>query len=385
MIKYDCVTSPEFLAQYKAEILHPTLQRMAEYLLHVPEPFAGSHKAFFDKSLVSDLLLASPDRLIELINNIYTKFPELADRYWPAYLLENNPVPKDIETFKVKTVDDKHRLNDICFDTVKFLAQPKFENCSFLRRIKHDIEHTDNYVSRRKYLKKISQAANGYVDSSGNYLELFPGWINDFSKIFSYSELSRKLGLAIVKEWKIDVCLYCNNEGIQTRGEKNEFRADLDHFHPQSKFPFLAVTLSNLVPSGSFCNRAYKKDKDMIEFAHPYVDGVAGQTVFFIDYPAGAKVAEDNYSVRVIPQGGKIDRNLEGFEIAHLYSNDREMRSWICTTFAAVEWALGFGEIPEQLINQIVEVSKPPHAVRAKKFKVDTVNQFAGKPLLSFP
>ncbi|MBD9412127.1 hypothetical protein [Stutzerimonas stutzeri] len=385
MIKYDYTASPDFLAKYKANVVLPTQQRMAEYLRLVPKPFATSYNKFFNQSFVADLLLARPNNLVDLINKIYTAFPELADRYWPAFLLKSLPVPEDIDTLKARTADDKKRLDAICIETVKFLSQPIFYNCSFIKHIKSEIENAHDYISRRKYLKKLSLAACGQVDTRGDYLNIFPAWVEAFSSVFSYSDFSRKLGLSLVKEWEIDFCLYCNNEGIQTRGKKTEYRAALDHFHPQSKFPFLAVTLSNLVPSGGICNSAYKKDKDMIDFAHPYVSGVTGQTLFFIDYPAGEKIAANNYSVRVMPQGGNIDRSLQEFEIAHLYSNDREMRHWLCATFETVEWALGYGEIPRHIINQIVDISKPPHAVRAKKFKIDTVNQFAGKALLSFP
>lgn len=387
MIKYQYAPSRDFLHRYEQSVLAPTQRRMTEYLESVPKPFESYYKAFFDAFTLRDFLLCSADNLIGNIHKVYSEFPELADRYWPAYLLAGAPIPFDINKYNARSKADKEILDSICSDAFAFLDNQRFKGLTYLSWLKNNLEKATKYAEKRRILHQISKAALGYVHVNDDYLDIFPDWINDFGKVFNYPDLSSSFGHDIVNEWKIHVCLYCNNEDIQSRGEEVGFRTDLDHFHPKSKFPFLAVTLSNLVPAGGFCNQSYKKDDDMIDYAHPFVSGVSEKTLFYIEYPAGDKLTENNYSVKLRPQGGKVDRNLKGFEIAHLYSSNHEIKSWLSRTFATVDWIVGLGleDIPEQIINQIIDVSKPPHAVRAKKFMVDSVNQFAGKPVVAFP
>ncbi|GJQ61116.1 MAG: hypothetical protein SCALA702_01690 [Melioribacteraceae bacterium] len=59
-------------------------------------------------------------------------------------------------------------------------------------------------------------------------------------------------------------CPYCNFDelSIVTRnGEDNNLALlDLDHFVPQSKYPFLALSMYNLVPSCHNCNYIFKRE-----------------------------------------------------------------------------------------------------------------------------
>jgi len=387
MIKYPYAPSPDFLRRYEQTVLAPTQRRMTEHLETIPEPFKSTYTLFFDKCTLRDLLLCSADNLIGNIHKIYSEFPELADRYWPAYLLAGAPIPLDIDKYCIRSKVEKGILDGICEDAYTFLNHPRFNGLIYSSWLKKCLEEATKHSDKRRILYKISNAAFGYVKVNDDNAPNFPEWIENFSKVFNYADLSRNFGIDIVNELGIHVCLYCNNEDIQSRGEKVEFRTDLDHFHPKSKFPFLAVTLSNLVPAGGFCNQSYKRDDDMIDYAHPFVSGVSNKTLFYIEYPAGNKLTENNYSVKLMPQGGKVDRNLKAFEIAHLYSNNNEIKSWLSRTFSTVDWILGLGDedIPQQIIDQILDISKPPHATRAKKFMVDSVNQFAGKPVVMFP
>ena len=71
--------------------------------------------------------------------------------------------------------------------------------------------------------------------------------------------------------WKITglkVCPYCNRTYIpfisvgNGEGEKS-IKGQLDHFFPKDKYPYLAVSLYNLVPSCAYCNGpSGKHDKD---------------------------------------------------------------------------------------------------------------------------
>ena len=111
----------------------------------------------------------------------------------------------------------------------------------------------------------------------------------DSRKDFAY-ELTRKLDVSI--------CPYCNREFIftveipQERDTKKKciIRPELDHYYPQSKFPLLALSFFNLIPSGHICNSNIKHDKelDFKSDLHPYVESKA--RIVFI---AGMKAGEE--------------------------------------------------------------------------------------------
>jgi hypothetical protein len=76
-----------------------------------------------------------------------------------------------------------------------------------------------------------------------------------------------------LKQLNVVTCPYCNRNYIQTYLDKDGMcRADIDHFYPKSKYPFLAVSLYNFIPSCHICNSSFKNDIDtfMIPHIYPY-------------------------------------------------------------------------------------------------------------------
>lgn len=72
-------------------------------------------------------------------------------------------------------------------------------------------------------------------------------------------------------------CPYCNLDHISlvehnTPIEKIQALLDLDHFFPHSKYPFLGISLYNLIPTCRNCNEVYKKRKPFLMHTHihPY-------------------------------------------------------------------------------------------------------------------
>lgn len=71
-------------------------------------------------------------------------------------------------------------------------------------------------------------------------------------------------------------CLYCNAQFALTVGKdgvKKKLLFQLDHFFNKNRYPFLSLTLGNLIPSCSTCN--ISKSKTSFNFSthiHPYLD-----------------------------------------------------------------------------------------------------------------
>lgn len=76
-----------------------------------------------------------------------------------------------------------------------------------------------------------------------------------------------------IQDMGIRTCPYCNRNFISLREKiidtHKQTRPELDHFHPKSIYPFLAVNFYNLIPSCSTCNKL-KSDDDSFNLMHPY-------------------------------------------------------------------------------------------------------------------
>lgn len=119
---------------------------------------------------------------------------------------------------------------------------------------------------------------------------------NYLDKIFSYNAFTQNKKVVCVKNrithtsssyswgaWRflkdlnISVCPYCNADTIFSaiivrNGEKKHIRSALDHFFPQSLYPFLSISLYNLIPACTRCNTNIKRSSELCytEHIHPY-------------------------------------------------------------------------------------------------------------------
>lgn len=83
------------------------------------------------------------------------------------------------------------------------------------------------------------------------------------------------------------VCPFCGCEYFDAPGAPREA---LDHYLAESKYPFAAVNLRNLVPMGHKCNSKYKLAQDIL-----YTDdGIRRRSFYPYDEHAGIKVSLDN-------------------------------------------------------------------------------------------
>lgn len=111
------------------------------------------------------------------------------------------------------------------------------------------------------------------------------------SEVFRYelmtesSDTRLRKVYAFTKALNVNVCPYCNRNYTFTiyRNGKNQFRTrpELDHFLPKSIFPFLSLSLKNLVPSCHTCNLAKHDNAKMT--LYPYAEGAGNDYRFFAE------------------------------------------------------------------------------------------------------
>jgi len=110
------------------------------------------------------------------------------------------------------------------------------------------------------------------------------------SKGLSYTnadgEQIKYSGIELIDRLGITVCPYCNRTYVQSITKINKYHktrrtSEFDHFFPKSKYPFLAISFFNLIPSCKTCNHI--KGVNPVLFS-PYDERINGQSLVDFKY-----------------------------------------------------------------------------------------------------
>lgn len=139
-----------------------------------------------------------------------------------------------------------------------------------------------------------------------------------------------KNGYWLCKELGIDVCPYCNREYTFTvsSGRTGITRPTFDHFLPKSKYPLLALSFYNLIPSCSICNLR-KAEKEYPFF--PYSDSFHANMRFDIQ-EYGVDIFSNNnaeFEIKLNQKNTtelaeKAQRNAEMLRLNSIYSHHKD-------------------------------------------------------------
>lgn len=134
-----------------------------------------------------------------------------------------------------------------------------------------------SYDSLRQYFEKMIKVLGILEEGSENKVckEIFK------YNCLNYKKKCQKESTAywLQRQLGVKVCPYCNRMYTITLFGENKIRPDFDHFYPKSKYPYLSVSLFNLIPSCSMCNTKkgntaeviLKKEKiENVSITYPY-------------------------------------------------------------------------------------------------------------------
>lgn len=149
-----------------------------------------------------------------------------------------------------------------------------------------------------------------------------------FYKTMSRRQIIRE----ILKELNVNVCPYCNRMYTITL-EKGGVRPQLDHYYPKNIYPYLSVSLYNLIPSCSICNQK-KSSLDPMEkpILNPYKEEFGSDVIFEIcptkncyKYIVGES---DDFEIKIKclnPEfEDKINNLKDTFAITEIYNKHKE-------------------------------------------------------------
>ncbi len=138
-----------------------------------------------------------------------------------------------------------------------------------IQQVKHKAGPLDHYLRNRPSAKSGARQAD------------MEELITKLGEIFDYSNFIYKgvgwNAYKLVGSYALRICPYCHLHHVNYHGQsvgtprKLEMRPPLDHFLPKSIYPYLAVSLYNLVPSCHPCNSSIKGDDDPAHtIPHPF-------------------------------------------------------------------------------------------------------------------
>lgn len=141
----------------------------------------------------------------------------------------------------------------------------------------------------------------------------------------------------------VKVCPYCNRMFTTTvNTKKRRIRPQLDHFRNKSKYPFLALSINNLVPTCGVCNLLkLNQDKDLV---YPYEEDFKDEDRVFksnipMDHtvPAleGIRIAEQDFEIMIERQdpnkmikdterNDRIEHSIQELALTELYQCHRD-------------------------------------------------------------
>lgn len=92
------------------------------------------------------------------------------------------------------------------------------------------------------------------IDGKREMNHIFDKYKNLYKKLMDRQIAGKKISVLLVESLGITVCPYCNREFVNSRAG-NVAGAEMDHFFAKSNYPFLALSLYNIVPSCRNCNK----------------------------------------------------------------------------------------------------------------------------------
>ena len=153
-------------------------------------------------------------------------------------------------------------------------------------------------------------------------------FLDDCKKIFNYEQyFVDKRRHDILEAIGVTVCPYCNRQFISLYGESKDrySTADIDHFYNKDRFPFLAMSPYNFIPSCQICNSRFKLVRDFYAKPHinPYKSGFGSNARFEIENIEAIIDATKKPVIKVHTNcGDSMARNsIETFHIEELYQN----------------------------------------------------------------
>jgi len=207
--------------------------------------------------------------------------------------------------------ENKKEIFKITLSDIDKLLKKRFqgfdENITFEKLLVADVD----------YLYQIKKHAD-----SNRYKTTF----TKIEKEYFYTLYSRLKKAEYIELLNISTCLYCNRNYVFNfnKSSKKEATAQLDHFFDKKSYPFLAVSLYNLIPCCATCNqRKSTKQEDII---HPFQESFDKKAKFRLKIEDSKFYYDKNsIEIKLKADGKKAQNSIEVFNLNRLYKNHKDI------------------------------------------------------------
>jgi 5-methylcytosine-specific restriction endonuclease McrA len=151
--------------------------------------------------------------------------------------------------------------------------------------------------------------------------------LKELDKVFDYEKIisgKKKVSYELALLLDRNTCTYCNRLYTITvlknaKTASGVTRPQFDHWYSKKRYPVLALSFYNLIPSCSVCNSTIKGDTDfqLTTHYHPYVDSFLNEFNFGYHLES---VFKNNVVLKYPSGSNKARKTLEEFKIGEIYN-----------------------------------------------------------------
>lgn len=190
------------------------------------------------------------------------------------------------------------------------------------------VKQVDEFLPSSNFYKKRKKASS--------HERMFTIVNEELKKIFNYDSFSQAESGWSLAEWAkrlskvLRVCPYCNAETVYAYEKKSRakragkfkiHKSSFDHYYPQARYPFLGLSLYNLIPACTRCNSGSKSDsyEDLDKMVHPYESTDENGTSLGI---------HQNMKFRILPRSIKAFSFCNSEDIAEVLLTERKLNGF---------------------------------------------------------
>ena len=260
---------------------------------------------------------------------------------FPRTSYDGTPITqKDLETWYCGEIEAEilTRLNAINTPPLEFFEK---RTLSWIKCSLHCI-----LLASPKWLQRVSKMVDKYCKSQFRYKDENNQWQSTtFGKAiyeaFHYDGYRKNTLILLAEKLNVKSCPYCNmhytlfaEDGKYYKEKLTKFQ--FDHFFDKADYPFLSMSLYNLIPSCGVCNQGKSTGHLSLKF-HPYAYSIADQFHFEVADPltlfSGGK--KDRIELNVVPDDAtdvELKEYNDMFHIHTLYRRHRDIAQEVFDT-----------------------------------------------------
>lgn len=238
--------------QYHEIMLSKILPKYSSLDRQITNDFDGTIMINFIGSEEQEFKCFFYDLLCERIDTLLSKYPHLQYYMFTGEFLEisKSEIRKKLTGVGSREIKLRTQIRE---NYIKRIIEEGGEKSKWIHEMNNKrIEDGKRFTSEKSF--------DTFVDDVGSALKK----LNDFiGIIFNYSHMTEEVRKAVLFNFGIEVCPYCNRNYISkyTKDSEVKVTADLDHFYYQEYYKLYSLSLYNFVPSCQICNSRLKGTK----------------------------------------------------------------------------------------------------------------------------